>query len=285
VSAFLGDDQCPLELPGVGRIDAEIGGQLHGAADALRHEHEGAVREDGRVQGGIEIVPDRHDRTEVALHELRVILHGLGEGAEDHSRFAESLLEGGRDRYAVEDGIHGYAGEPGALVQGDTELVVGLEKLGIDVVQAPGAVGLVLRGRVVGNGLEVDGRVVHPGPPGLLHPLPVPEGLEAPVEHELRLALDRGDQANDVLVQPRGQGLAFDVRDEAVPVLAGDDRFDVVFGACHQSSGNAVRHARRASGAASPPSASRAGPARECGCRERSMPSAALPAANAGSPG
>src|SRR5690606_35413353 len=35
VAALVGDDQGALELPGLGFVDAEVGGQLHGAAHAL----------------------------------------------------------------------------------------------------------------------------------------------------------------------------------------------------------------------------------------------------------
>lgn len=34
ITSFIGDDQRSFELPGIGRIDPEIGGKLHGASDS-----------------------------------------------------------------------------------------------------------------------------------------------------------------------------------------------------------------------------------------------------------
>ena len=65
VAAFLGDDQRALELAGALRVDAEIGGQLHRAAHALRDVDEGAVGEDRAVQRREEVVALRHHRAEV----------------------------------------------------------------------------------------------------------------------------------------------------------------------------------------------------------------------------
>ena len=39
--AFVSDNQSALELTGIFRIDAEVGGELHGAAHALRDKDEG----------------------------------------------------------------------------------------------------------------------------------------------------------------------------------------------------------------------------------------------------
>ena len=60
MTAFIGDDQRALELAGLGLIDAEVSGQLHGTAHALGNVHEGAVAEDGAVQGRVEVVAARH---------------------------------------------------------------------------------------------------------------------------------------------------------------------------------------------------------------------------------
>ena len=45
VRAFVGDDQGALKLAGVFGVDAEVGGQLHRAADALGDVAEGAIAE------------------------------------------------------------------------------------------------------------------------------------------------------------------------------------------------------------------------------------------------
>ena len=74
VGAFLRDDQRPLELAGVRGVDAEVGAELHRAAHALRHEDEGAVGEDGGVEGGEEVVRVRDHGPEVLTHEVGVLL-------------------------------------------------------------------------------------------------------------------------------------------------------------------------------------------------------------------
>ena len=66
------------------------------------------------------------DRAQVTADELGVVAHGLGEGAEDDAGLGERVFEGGRDRDAVKDRIHGDTGEGGAFVEGDAELLVGL---------------------------------------------------------------------------------------------------------------------------------------------------------------
>ena len=67
VAALVGDDQGALELAGVLGIDAEIGRQLHRAADALGHVDEGAVGKDRAVEAGEIIVALRNDRAEIFL--------------------------------------------------------------------------------------------------------------------------------------------------------------------------------------------------------------------------
>src|SRR3569833_3260069 len=71
------------------RIDAEVGGQLHRAAHALRHVDEAAVGEHGRVQRGEEVVAHRHHGAEILLHQLGEFAHRLGDRAEDHAGLLE----------------------------------------------------------------------------------------------------------------------------------------------------------------------------------------------------
>ena len=85
MAARVRNDERPLELPGLRGVDAEVGGQLHRATHALGHVDERAVREHRRVEGREEVVRLRHDGAEVLLDQLRMLLHGLGEGAEDHT--------------------------------------------------------------------------------------------------------------------------------------------------------------------------------------------------------
>ncbi len=60
VAAFIGHQNGAFKLPGLFGVDAEIGRQLHRAADALRHIDKGAVRSHRGVQRGKEVVIPRH---------------------------------------------------------------------------------------------------------------------------------------------------------------------------------------------------------------------------------
>src|ERR1022692_1205422 len=189
VRAFVGDDESALELARILGVDAEVGGQLHGAAHALGDVAEGAVAEDGRVQGREEIVRGGDHRAEVFLDQVGVLLDGFGERAEDDAQLTELFFEGGGYRYAVEHRVRGDAGEQLTLLQRDAKLFIGAEQFRIDIVEALGPVDVGLGGGVVADGLVIDGRIVDVGPGGLLHGEPVPVGLQAPLQHELGLVL------------------------------------------------------------------------------------------------
>ena len=145
VGAFVGDDQRAFELAGLAGVDAEIGGKLHRAAHALGHIDEGAVGEHRRIQRGEEIVGHRHDGAQIFAHQVGIIADGFGDRAEDHARLVQLFLEGGGDRDGIEHRVHRHAGQQLLLGQRNAELLVGLEQLGIDFVQA-----LVLLGRFLG---------------------------------------------------------------------------------------------------------------------------------------
>ena len=219
--AFLGDDQGALELAGVARVDPEVGRQLHRALDALRDEDERAVGEHRRVQRGVEVVALRHDRAQVLLHQLRMVLHRLGERAEDDAVLAQLLLEGGRHRHRVEHRVDRDAGKAGALVQRHAELLVGAQQFRVDVVEALRAVLALLRRRVVDDVLEVDRRETGPWPSAAASIVqPAAVGLQAPLEHELGLALAGRDQPDRVLRQALGERVGLELGDEAGRVLA-----------------------------------------------------------------
>ena len=166
VGALLRDDQGALELAGVRRVDPEVGGELHRAADALGDVAERAVAEDGGVQRGEEVVGVRDHRAQVLLDQLRVVLDRLGERAEDDPQFGQLLLEGGGHRDAVEHGVHRHAAQPLLLLQGDAQLLEGPPDFRIHLVQALQRL-LRLGRRVVDDVLVVDGRVADVGPRGL----------------------------------------------------------------------------------------------------------------------
>ena len=67
---------------------------------------------------------------------------------------------------------------------------------------------------------------MHVRPGRLLHGLPVPKRLQAPVEQELRLLFLERDRAHDVFIESRRQAVGLDVGDEAVPILLAEEGFD-----------------------------------------------------------
>ena len=151
-----------------------------------------------------------------------MLLHGLRERAEDHAGIGQFFLERCGDRDAVEYGINGDAGQSGAFVQRNAELVVGFQQLRIDLVEALGPVFVRLgrrrntrsrRNRSSGNAHE-------PSPARPSQPLPV--GLQAPFEHELGLVLACRYGTHDIFVEAGRQALGFDIGDKAVFVAAID---------------------------------------------------------------
>jgi hypothetical protein len=123
VGALVGDDQGALELPGVWRVDAEIGRQLHRAAHALGDVDEGAVGEHRRIERRVLVVRVGHDRAEILRTSSGWFWHRLGDRAEDDAHLLQLLLEGGGDRDAVEHGVDGDAGQHFLLAQRDAELL------------------------------------------------------------------------------------------------------------------------------------------------------------------
>ncbi len=227
VGALVGHDQRALELAGGRGVDPEVGGELQRAADAFRDVHEGPVAEHRGVERREEVVARGHHRAEVLPHQLGMLAHGLAEGAEDDPLLRELGLVGGADRNRVEDGVHRDPGQDLLLRQRDAELLVGLEQLGIHLVEAAQRLGGP-RCRVVADGLVVHRRVADVGPGvGLAHLEPATVGLEPPLQQPLRLALFRGDQADDVLAQARRRDIGLDVGDPAVLVLLVDQRLDL----------------------------------------------------------
>ena len=117
ICTFIRDDQCSLKLPGIGGVDAEVRRQLHGAANALRHVHERAVREHRAVQRREEVVAVRHDRAEILTHQVRMLAQRLAERHEDDAELPQLLSHRCADRHRVEDRIDGDAGEHLLLVE------------------------------------------------------------------------------------------------------------------------------------------------------------------------
>ena len=233
VGALVGDDQRALELAGVLLVDAEIGRQLHRAAHARRHVDERPVREDGRVQRREEVVGHRHDRAEILAHEVRMLADRLGDRHEDHAGLLQLLLEGRGDRDGIEHRVDGDparrldAGQDFLLAQRNAELLVGLEDLGIDLVEGFRRRVHLRRGVVV-DLVVVDLVVRHARPVRLLHGQPAAIGVEPPFEHPLRLALLGRDEADHVLGEALRGLLHLDFGLETVLVLINVDRADLL---------------------------------------------------------
>ena len=222
VAALVGDDQGALELAGVGLVDAEVGGQLHGAAYALGDVNKGAVGEYRRVEAGEEVVALGHHGAQVLLDQFRVLVHRLGDRAEDHARLRQLGLEGGAHGDRVEHRVHGHPGEHFLLVQRDTQLLVGVQQFRVHLVQALRPVLHALGRGVVGDGVQVHRRVGDVGPVGLGHLQPVAIGVQTPLQQPFRFAFLGGNDADHVLVQARRQGVGLHQGGETRLVLGAD---------------------------------------------------------------
>ena len=233
IAAFVGDDQGALELAGVGLVDTEVGGQLHGATHALGDVDEGAIGKHGAVQGGIEVIALGHHGTQVFLDQFRMVLDCLGNGAEDHARFPQLLFEGGEYGGGVEHHIHGNAGEHFLLVQGNAQFFIGGQQFRVHLVQTLRGVIQALGLGIVGHLVEVDRVVVQMGPARGGHFLPLAVAVQAPFEHPFRLFLLGGQETDDFLAQPRGQGFGVH-RGGETGLVVGADQF-VQFSLAHRS--------------------------------------------------
>src|SRR5215211_1948904 len=169
------------------------------------------------------------------------------DGHEDHARLLQLLLERGRHRHRVEHGIDGNAAiAVGAfpvavgllhaqknllLAQGNAELLVGLEDLGVDLVERLERIPLG-RGIII-DVLVVDRPVIDARPFRLALRQPVTIGFEPPVQHPFGLVLLRRDEANRIFGQALGGLFRFDQRLEPVLVLIDIDAADLVHRLLH----------------------------------------------------
>ena len=116
-----------------------------------------------------------------------------------------------------------------ALADRNAELLVGLENLGIDLVERLRPVVLLGR-RVVIEVLVVDRAEIHPRPGRLAHGEPAAIGLEPPGQHPLGLALLGRDEADGVLGQALGGLVGFDQRLEPILILVDVDAANPIDG-------------------------------------------------------
>ncbi len=119
-------------------------------------------------------------------------------------------------------------------MQRDAQLLVGLEQLGVHLVEALGLVFLTLGRAEIRDRLIVDGRIVQMGPGRRGHLQPLTVGVQAPIEHPLRLTLLLGDEGDGVFIQPRRDRVALDVGHESFFIFATDELFH--FLTCHDVS-------------------------------------------------
>ena len=129
VSIIIGDNQCTLKLTRVAGVDAEVTTQLHRATHALRNINEGTIAEHAAVQSCIEVITIRNNRSQIFLHQVRMLLDSLADTTKDNALLTELVLESSLHRYGVHDGIHGSAAQCQALLQRNAQLVEGLLQL------------------------------------------------------------------------------------------------------------------------------------------------------------
>ena len=208
-------DQGALKLAGIARVDAEVGGELHRAFHTFGNEHERAIAENSRIKSGEIVVVTGHHGAEIALNQLRVLLHRLADRAENHAMFSKLFLVGRGDRNAVEHRIHGHIGEALLLAERNTKFVERFEQLGINLVKA-GFFLLLLRRCVINNVLIIDRWITESSPVGLAHLQPLPISPQAKIEQESGFLLFARNQAHHVLAEALGDLFGFDIGDEAV---------------------------------------------------------------------
>mmetsp|Transcript_74635 Transcript_74635/g.120509 ORF Transcript_74635/g.120509 Transcript_74635/m.120509 type:complete len:232 (-) Transcript_74635:449-1144(-) len=199
IAVLIANQEGPLKLATVLVVDSEVGRDLHGALCARRDVAERAVAEDRTVQGSKVVVAGWDYAAHVLLDHFGMLLDSLTDGAKDHPSLQEFLLEGSPDALAIEDGVNGHVGQALLLCQTDAKLLECLKNFGIHLVQA-----LLLRpvlwSRVVHDVLEVDCVHLYVGPVWNIHALPLPECVEAELQHPIWLLFKRPNFPYDVLI-------------------------------------------------------------------------------------
>ena len=185
--AFIDNDQRPLELAHILRVDAEIG--LQGKVDlhSRRDVNEGAARPNGRVECRELVVVWRNDGAEILAQQIRMIAQGRVGVGEDHSLLAEIFFQRAVHDLALELGFD--AGQELLLGLGNAQF---LERF-LDLLRhlVPGVPLAIGRLQIVIDVLKVDGDIAAP----FGHRLGVENGqaFEPEVAHPFRLVLHLGD--------------------------------------------------------------------------------------------
>src|SRR5439155_18979235 len=120
------------------------------------------------------------DGAEVLPNQFGMVLHRLGERTEDDAERRQLLLEGSRDRHAIEHRVNGDAREQLLLLERNAKLLERAADLRIDLIKALECRTLLGRG-VVDDVLVIDRPVLYVAPRGLLHRQPGAVRLETPI--------------------------------------------------------------------------------------------------------
>ena len=229
VRAFVGHDERTFELAGAAGVDTEIAAEFHGAAHPLGDVAERTVAENGRIQCGEVVVAGGDYAGQVLAHQVRVLLHGLGERTEDDAFLGQGFAEGGGDGHRVKDGVHGHDASQGfALLEGNAQFVESLGQFGIDLL---GTVFVLLGSGKIDNVLKINGRHVQVRPVRHRHGLPLAQGVQAEFQQPLGFFLPGRYHTDDVFVQSLGNELLFNVCHKSFLVFSGSELLYDVF--CH----------------------------------------------------
>ena len=210
LAALIRDDQGPLELTHVLRVDAEVRLERLVHHDTGWHVDERSTRPHRGVERCELVVVRGDDRPEPLLDQLRVLPDRGVHVGEDHTH----RLKIGA--VAVEDDLRlvlrCHAGEVLALRLGDAELLVGV----LDRVwQVCPLLDLLIRGLdVVVDVVEVEVRHVDGEPLGHRSTVESLQSRETKVPHPFGLLLDRRHLTDDRLVDPllRLEDIVFGIR-------------------------------------------------------------------------
>src|SRR5215207_9021407 len=201
VGVLVGDDERPLELAHVLRVDAEVRLKRDIYANARRDVHERAARPHGRVQRRELVVVRRDDGTEVLLDDVLVLAQSRVHIQEDDALLFELLLQGVVDDLGLV--LRPDTGQTLPLGLRYAELLEGVLYVVGHIV--PGATLVLHRPYVVVDVVVVHrGEVAAPGRGWLLEERL--QRLQPELQHPLRLVLMLGDHGHDLRVYalPRG---------------------------------------------------------------------------------
>src|SRR5215210_3087270 len=202
VRALVGDDERPLELAHVLRVDTEVRLKRDVDVDPRRDVHERSTRPDRGVERRELVVVGRDDGPEVLAHEVLVLAQAAVHVHEDDAALLPLLLERVVDDLGLV--LRPDAGERLALGLRDAQLVESV----LDIVGhvVPGTALVLHRPDVVVDLIEV--QVVQVAAP-LRGRLLVErlESLQPKLEHPLGLVLVLGDHGDDLRVDALPGGL------------------------------------------------------------------------------